>query len=107
MNKKIVGIMLCLLMLMAIPIAAGIQTTTTKDSSDGMFGRTYIRGIILGHRTEGRTTTFFALYVHYTHYKLLGEPESGFVILKPVSFNGKFMGHMGLFYISGTFYGSF
>ncbi|MFH1101079.1 MAG: hypothetical protein V1726_03480 [Methanobacteriota archaeon] len=106
MNKKIVGVMLCLLMLVAIPVAAGVQSTTSPDESDGLFTRTVVRGVILGSRTDGRTTTFFALAVHYTTYKLIGEPETGMIILKRVTFNGNFIGHLGKFTISGNFRGA-
>jgi len=105
MNKKLIGVALCFIMLSTIPVAAGL-TDTASDESDGIFGRTVVRGVILFPRTEGRTTTFFAVFVHYTTYKLLGEPESGVLILKHVEFNGKFIGVMSKFYVAGTFRGT-
>ena len=105
MNKKILGIILCVIMLMAIPVAAGMQSTTS-DKNDGIFGRTTVRGVILGSQSEGRSSSFFALFVHYTSYSLLGGEQSGYIIMKRVSFPGKFMGYMGKFYIAGSFWGT-
>ena len=93
-------------MLMAIPIAAGMQSTTTDSGSDALFGRTVVRGYILGHKEQGRTTVFFALFVHYTTYSLMGGAHSGYLIMKRVAFNGNFMGAMGKFYIAGSFHGT-
>ena len=104
MNKKIVGVVLCLLMLTVIPVAVGMQSTV--DENDALLKRTVVRGVILNSKTEGRTTTFFALYVHYATYGLMGEIDSGVLMLKRVSFNGKFNGFMGKFYVAGSFWGS-
>ena len=103
MNKKIVGTLVCMLILASIPIVAG---THVEEKEDALFGRTIVRGIILNPNTEGRTTSFFALRVHYTTYNLLGEVDSGVLILKRVVFRGNFVGYMGNFYISGTFRGT-
>jgi hypothetical protein len=107
MNKKIVGILICMLMLSTIPVVAGIHgDTETTTGSDGLLGRTVVRGVILGSHSTDRTTSFFALRVHYTTYSLFGQPESGFLILKRVTFTGQFIGYLGKFYIAGTFRGS-
>ena len=105
MNKKIVGIILCTLMLAAIPVAAGTSSDTDTEKT-GIFGKTYVRGFILGSRTEGIVTSFFALLVHYRTYSLFGETDSGVLVFQKVSFIGKFSGHLGRFYVMGTFRGT-
>ena len=114
MNKKILSIFFCMLLFATIPIAvgtAGNQSGTNMDPTakpQGIFDRTYVRGFILGQHTEGRTTTFFAVFVRYTSHSLLQESESGFFVLQRVSFTRGlyekgFTGKMGMFYINGIF----
>jgi len=107
MNKKILAVLLCMLMVAVVPVATGMQCgPETDDVSAGLFSRTVVRGFILGSRTEGMVTSFFALSVYYTTYSLFGEEESGVLVLQTVRFIGKFTGHMGRFYVSGTFHGT-
>jgi hypothetical protein len=106
MNKKIVGVLFCLIMLAAIPMAAGMQSDAESEDSLGLFGRTTVRGFILGSRTEGRITSFYALRVVYTTSSLFGEDESGVVMFQRISFTGKFTGHLGRFYVNGMFRGT-
>ena len=107
MKSKIVAILLCMLMIAVIPLAAGMNCATeTGQESDGIFSKTVVRGVILGSKTDGKTTSFFALRVHYTTYNLFGEDESGFIMFQKVSFNSKFTGYLGKFYVSGAFRGS-
>jgi hypothetical protein len=105
MKKQIFVAVVCMVFLATIPIAAGMQTSSAPEPA-GIFDKTYIRGYILGHKTEGRTTTFYAVFCHYTIYKLFHEPEKGVVFLKEITFKGKFNGHMGMFYLAGTFRGT-
>ena len=107
MNKKIVGIILCTIMLATIPLAAAMPHDAGNAAENtGIFDRTVVKGIILGSKTEGRVTTFFALFVQYKTYSLLGEKDSGVLMLQKVSFTGKFVGKIGTFFIMGTFHGS-
>ena len=108
MNKKIVGIILCTLMLATIPLAAAMpHEAENATENTGIFDRTVVQGIILGSKTEGRVTSFFAIFVHYKIYSLLGgEKDSGVLMFQKVSFTGKFTGKIGQFFIMGTFPGS-
>ena len=106
MNKKILCILVCMLMLAIIPTAAGMQRDNEKEKSDGIFDRTYVQGFILGSQTEGIYTTFFALRVKYTTYNLFGQADCGVLILHRVTFPGRLNGYIGQFYISGQFWGS-
>ncbi len=107
MNKKIVGIILCTLMLATIPLAAAMpHEANNATENTGIFDRTVVKGIILGSRTEGRVTSFFAVFVQYKTYSFLGEKDSGILMFQKVSFIGKFTGKIGQFFIMGTFPGS-
>lgn len=107
MNKKIIGIALCVLMLTLIPTAAGLQSAPEEaEGADGLLKRTVVKGFIFNPKTEGRTTTFLALFIQYTTYGLMGETDSGVVVLRRVSFNGRFTGFMGKFYVQGSFRGT-
>jgi len=110
MNKKIVAIIFSTLMFAMIPIAAGIQTqTTTSDNSigdTGFFGRTYIRGIIIGYKEQGIKKEFTAIFCRYTIIKVFQPPYSGFFVLKHLTFIRKFTGWRGLFFIDGIFRGT-
>jgi hypothetical protein len=107
MNKKIIAIVFCVLMLVTIPIAAGLHATPTDEPKDtGLFDKTYVHGFILGHKTHGRTTSFFAVYCHYKVFRLLHQPESGVLMFRHVEFKGEFKGDMGRFYINGMFHGT-
>jgi hypothetical protein len=108
MNKKIVAIVLCMLMFATIPIVAGMQTTQTSSPPDdtGLLSKTYVRGFIISHHRIGLGYTFFAICCHYTTHNFLRPPESGFFILKQVTFLRKFTGHIGMFYIHGMFRGT-
>ena len=106
MNRKIVGVLLCMLMVAAIPVAAGMQCDTGTEEPLGPFSKTTVRGFILGSSTDGWSTSFFALRVKYTTTNLFGEQESDVLILQRVTFTGKLIGHLGKFYISGIFHGT-
>ena len=47
MKKKMMGIFVCVLMLAAVPLAAGaVDSEQDKDTTDSIFGWTIIRGFI-------------------------------------------------------------
>jgi len=111
MNKKIVAIVLCFVFLATIPLAAGKQTATEQQINDpqepqGFLGRTYVRGLILGYKTQGLWTTFYAVFCHFKTVYLLREPVSGYYMFEQVQFLGKIRGHIGMFYINGIFHGT-
>lgn len=118
MNKKLFGILACMLMLSSIPMVAGdnIATSDTelKESEiepepTGLFDQTFIRGFYLGVPDFGiLRTTIFALRLKYTTRNLFGDEStiSGTFILQKVAFSGKFIGFIGRHYIFGMFTGS-
>jgi hypothetical protein len=107
MKKKIVAISFCLLLCATIPLAAGMQPTqTVPPENSGLLGRTYVRGIAFGHKNDGLITSFNAVFCHYTTYRFLHQPESGFLVLRQVAFLGQFHGHFGMLMVNGWFHGS-
>ena len=64
-KRKVIGILLCMLMLAAIPLAAGISVTPETEDTAAI-GRTVCRGLFFNFKTVGLKNQFFALRVHYT-----------------------------------------
>ena len=107
MNKKILAVLLCMLVVATVPVATAMaQAPQEEDETTGIFSRTRVCGLILGSKSNGLTTSFTALFVSYKTNNLIAEDESGILILKRVTFMGKFTGYMGKFFVCGTFRGS-
>lgn len=107
MNKKVIALLLCMLVLATVPVASAMaQAPQEEDETTGIFSRTRVCGFILGKKSNGLTTSFTALCVSYKTNNLIAEDESGILILKRVTFLGKFTGYMGNFFICGSFPGS-
>ncbi|MEM0493521.1 MAG: hypothetical protein QXS02_06190 [Candidatus Thermoplasmatota archaeon] len=107
MRNKIIVAALCILMISAmlpVTIAVNPQGDNTDGCHKKLFSKTCIKGFIIGPKTEGRTLTFFAIFVQYATSSLLGETERGVLILQKVSFTGRFFGELSKFYISGVIY---
>jgi hypothetical protein len=104
LNKKIILAAICLVMLTTIPIAAGMQNNPMNEPT-GILDKTMVKGKIIGHHTQGKMTMFYALYVHYTIYRLFHEPQSGVFMFKYVRISGPFVGDMDKFSINGFFRG--
>jgi len=92
-------------MFATIPIAAGIQPEQTHEPT-GILGKTHVQGLILDLRTNGRYTSFFVVFCHYTVYRPLQQPKSGYFVLERVTFMKLFSGFQGMFLIHGTFKGT-
>ena len=81
--KKVLGLLICLMMLMMIPVAAGLTVDQIDDPEQTDVGRTILRGFIFNYRPSGFGHKFFALRVHYT--TITGtERSAGTVLFKPV-----------------------
>jgi hypothetical protein len=109
MKSKIVGILICMMLLAVVPIAAGIELNKEpqKDPA-GLFDRTTVRGLVLFKRTAqgGDTIKFFALRLHYRTISLNGERESGIIMFQPVSIPNTMTGYYGHFFIMASFRGT-
>ena len=72
-NKRIIGILICMLLLMTIPLAAGmtVETETVEtepepeEEPEGIFGITIIRGFVANVKQHGTDITFRAIRLHY------------------------------------------
>ena len=128
MNKKIVGILVCMMLMVMIPGAAGLnyddvateeinvicsdEPKETKVISDdepeptGIFDRTIIRGVILFPRsTLGGGFRFLALRLHYTTF-YLGGVKKGTLMLRSITLPDVPTGYIGNYYITGAFRGN-
>lgn len=107
MSKKIGAILLCMLLVATIPVASGLaQPEETKEAPVGILSKTQVFGLILGSRTSGYSTSFFAVCVFYKTNNLIAEDESGVIMFQRVSFVGNFNGFMGKLFVAGSFRGS-
>ena len=135
MKKKVVGILICMMLMIMIPGAAGLNYDTCDDATEelnydtcadateelnviytndddpdpepeGIFDRTIIRGVVLFPRsTLGGDFRFFALRIHYTTF-YLGGIKKGTVMLRSITLRDIPKGIIGDFYIIGTFRGN-
>jgi len=107
MNTKLGAMLLCVLLIATVPVASGMaQSVQTSEDSVGLFSKTQVVGLILGSRTSGITTSFFAVCVFYKTNNLIAEDESGVLLFQRVSFVGKFNGFMGKLFVFGSFKGN-
>jgi len=108
MKKKVIGILVCMMMLAMIPLAAGLDVEKQlpeKDTTGGL-DKTLIRGIVLFPRSSmGGDFKFFAVRVHYTTISL-GGIKSGTILLQRISLPEIPTGIVGNFYLMGSFRGN-
>ena len=108
MKSKVVGILVCIIMLATIPIAAGLNCEIEPEcKTTDIFAKTTIRGIVLFPRIsqDGKTINFLALRLSFR----IIEPDGityGVVKLHRFQIPNNFKGYLGNFYIFGSFRGS-
>ena len=100
MKRRIVGILLCMLMITTLPLAAGMNfSTETKHSKTaaGLVGKTFIRGIITKPRiiNGGRDITFRAIYVHYISFDARETQRGVLRGFQKITLKNDFVGHCG------------
>ena len=108
MKRKLIGILMCTLLLAAIPVAAGMTIPKQeKAQTTGILDFTILRGIVLFKRVtdNGKTLQFFAVRVHYTTFGLSGF-KTGVLKLRPVAVPNSLRGMFARFYIFSMFHGS-
>jgi hypothetical protein len=110
MKSKLVGIMICVMMLATIlPITAMATTDSTSNKNpSGPFDHTTIRGIVLFKRTSdgGKNIHFFAIRIHYSTIWLSGEHQTGILKMSPIVVPSDMTGFYGRMYIFASFRGS-
>jgi hypothetical protein len=81
-KRKILGILICVLMLTTIPLAAGMTVDSEPDDPETTdIGRTIIRGFVFNYKPSGFGHKFFALRIHYI--EITGTTRTtGVVIMK-------------------------
>ena len=108
MKSKVVGILVCMMMLATIPIAAGLNSEVGYEcGTTGIFDKTIIRGIVLFPKVsqDGKTINFLALRLSFRTIYLDGITH-GIVKFQCIQIPSNFKGYFGKFYIIGTFRGS-
>ncbi len=111
MKKKIIGLLVCMLMLTTIPLAAGI-TETEKESEPTLdVGRVFLKGLLFHKLRKGNVNHAMAIRLFYIEITPT-ERSFGWVTLNTVIFkDSAYLGRMyevglGLFtYVFGFFEG--
>ena len=110
MKKKIIGLLVCMLMLTTIPLAAGI-TETENDPEQTSIGRVFLKGLLFRKLRTGNTNHAMAIRLFYIQITPT-ERTVGWVTLNTVIFkDSAYLGRMyevglGLFtYVFGFFEG--
>ena len=110
MKKKIIGLLICMLMLTTIPLAAGM-TETEQDPETQDVGRVFLKGLLFHKLRKGNTNHAMAIRLLYIQFTPT-ERTMGWVTLNTVVFrDSAYMGRMyevglGLFtYVFGFFEG--
>lgn len=110
MKRKLIGILVCVLLLTTIPLAAGItieKETEPEEEPEGIFGLAWVRGWILNPRETGNRISGRAIRLHFIEFSGL-ETRRGVVTLRRVNFRAgmfldiTYMGELGsLAYVRG------
>jgi len=110
MKKKIIGLLICMLMLTTIPLAAGM-TETEKEAEPLDVGRVFLKGLLFHKLRKGNVNHAMAIRLLYIQITPT-ERTMGWVTLNTVIFrDSAYMGRMyevglGLFtYVFGFFEG--
>lgn len=112
MKKKIIGLLVCMLMLTTIPLAAGITTETEPDKEPTLdVGRVFLKGLLFHKLRKGNVNHAMAIRLFYIEFTPT-ERAFGWVTLNTVVFkDSAYLGRMyevglGLFtYVFGFFEG--
>jgi len=111
LNKKILGLFICILMISTIPLAAGV-TDEEPDSEPTLdVGRVWLRGLLFRCNRWGNINHALAIRLHYIEFTP-SERTAGIITMNHVVFrDSAYLGRMyevglGLFtYIFGIFLG--
>lgn len=107
MKSKVVGVLVCMMMLATIPIAAGLNCKVgSKCETTDIIAKTTIRGIVLFPRIsqDGKTINFLAIRLAFRTIKPDGITH-GMVKLHRFQIPKNFNGYLGNYYIFGSFIG--
>ena len=94
MKKKMIGLLICLLLVATIPIAAGMTVNDGDNTGTTALKKTFIIGLITNPVVTGRTITFRALWCHY---RVLGGGQKGTITMQKV-----IVENQGMFKVKGN-----
>ena len=110
LKEKILGIFVCMLLLMTIPLATGMTVETEpepEEEPEGFFGWAWVRGWLLNPREVGPYISGRAIRLHFIEFSGL-ETKRGVISFKLVNFRAgvfldiKYLGPIGsLAYVRG------
>ncbi len=105
-REKILGIFVCMLLLMTIPVVSGM-TVETEPEPEGLIGWAWVRGWLLNPREIGAYVSGRAIKLHFIEFSGL-ETKRGVIAFKLVNFRAgvfldiKYLGPIGsLAYVRG------
>ena len=84
MKSKLVGIMMCMMLVAAVPLTAGAIIPKNQTSQPvNLFDTTIVHGIVLFKRVAdgGKNLRFFALRIEYLTISAHGDHKSGVIKL--------------------------
>jgi hypothetical protein len=105
-TKKILGILICMLVMTMIPVAAGANTNPTPQPSK--IGWTFVQGIITQPQFEngGALMSFRCIFLHYSCHGV-GQHQSGILhMMQRLIVPGDFHGIIGNNFIIARFPGT-
>jgi hypothetical protein len=108
MKKKVIGILVCVMVLAMMPMAAGlgVEKESSVTGPTQYLDKTLIRGIVLFPRSSiGGDFKFFAVRLHYTTISL-GGIKCGTILLRSITLPDIPTGFVGNFYLMGSFRGN-
>lgn len=110
MKRKLIGILVCMLLLTTIPLSAGMTTekeTEPDEEPEGIFGLAWVRGWLLNPREVDNYISGRAIRLRYFEFSGL-KTNKGIITLKSVNFRAgifldiKYIGALGsLAYVQG------
>jgi hypothetical protein len=106
-TKKILAILMCMLVMMLIPVAAGATTEQQNDPQASQIGSTFIRGIITKPDlvNGGHYVAFRCIWVHYST-RGIGQQQSGCLhLFQKIVLKNNFQGFVGNHFIMAHFPG--
>lgn len=107
MKLKLLGFLVCMIVLITMPIASGLNYDITPECKiKDALAKTTIRGIVLFPKIsqDGKTINFLAIRLHFRTIDVDGF-SSGIVKLHYFQIPNNFNGFFGNFYIFGSFRG--
>jgi len=107
MKNKLVGILICVMMLVTILPVTALATTIASEpqTTPEVLGRTNVMGFVLYKGTSdfGKTINLFAIKLRYSTISISGERSMGVIVMEPVAIPSSFIGYLGHLFIYGSF----